>query len=598
MCRLAITYNAPNSLVAVLAQEQENGGTRPPVYWSKDKLALGFNRFPITSDSSNNEEFPVEGKRYVLCYNGEVYGYKKSLFTSSTFKSDVHFASTMLEKDGLDAFLKDIDWQGTFFIFDKKTSQAYIVVDQLNTAGYFYSHFNNTFISASEYSAVHEGLQKIKAPASATISIVKNGCYLLISKSGKITTKSYRPDYKKVFSGTTFSRSHFNQKVREVKKALYAAVVARIPQEGPVAVLCSGGIDSSIILAMTVAYLKKQHQLARLRVFTVGSVAPGAQSGSDLKNVLTLLKSLSVSPDKFLTTIEPAEIKKHKAAILRTAVFCEHPRLIPPNPILNTQVRNTVLMSTVLALVVKKSAHVKIVLTGDAADEVFAGYPSMRRGVKNGVALQQRIVDTLNDFPLNDAARVTLSSYYGAFFVGKEILKNKKAHPVEVRTPFTSHQVLRSVFSAHPDYLVGVYKSVEMSKFLLRLVGISYGVPKQITIRHKIPFNEGAVGLSNRDTDSIERDEAARSLPLTKAAPFLKHEKRVLSRLGMIAEGRQKAATELKNAPHLALAYYAYKAGLRELAKGDVFRKTKMDSIYTIGPKAVEYVPYKFITLG
>lgn len=594
MCRLAVTYNLPKVVIKRLAHLQKDGGNSAPVFWSKNNIDLGFNRFAVTTEKNVNQDFPAEGERYVLCYNGEVYGFKNQLFTESQFANDVYFALDKIEKYGLTVFLKDVDWQGAFFVHDKIKNESFIFVDQLNTAGYFYAVYRDSLISASEHAVVFAGLRAAGAPESTPINIVKNGNYLHISNSGKISEKTYRTDYKNVWKGSEFSKSDFKNKSSEIHNAVYEAVNARIPQTGPVAILCSGGVDSSFILSIVVNILRQKREMARLKVFTAGEPnLKKLKPESDLSNVLELLKSLKLNRKKFLKIIDINEIKKMQFQLLAKTVFCKFPRLIPPNPILNTQIRNTVLMSTLLALVIKNDKKIKVVLTGDGADEIFAGYNSMRKGVKNSGGLQKRVVETLRDFPLNDAARVALSAFYGSNFVSKNILKLKEHHPVEVRAPFTSHLVLRALATAHPDYLVSKLGNDIVSKYILRKAALLAKVPYAIAFRKKIPFNEGAVGLSNISPDETEILAAVKASKGIIVNDFLHRERKILTKLKLL-DAKQNLKVGKVDA-HFIAFIYAYKAGLKQLSMGAVFRNNVEESIYMPRKTDITYLPTKII---
>ena len=328
-------------------------------------------------------------------------------------------------------------------------------------------------MGASEQAVVHSGLKTLQALSTTPISIIKNGTYLRISKHGVIRTEAYRLDYRRVWSGQTSSSKDFSTISGALADILCQAVAARIPKDGSVATLCSGGVDSSLITTLVVKILKKKKQLNRLKIFTVGNLdLKSSTEENDLEHVLLLLRQLGLDPKYYLTIIPAEAVKKYQARVLRAGVFCTQPRLITPNPVLNSQVRHTVLMSTVLALINQWYPDIKSIITGDGADELFAGYDSMWQHAHTATTLRTRIIRKLSDFPLNDAARVALSAYHGAVLVGRNILDNEMAHPIEIRMPYTSHLVLRVLREASPHYLVGKFNGQLVSKYLLRTVAL------------------------------------------------------------------------------------------------------------------------------
>jgi asparagine synthetase B (glutamine-hydrolysing) len=276
-------------------------------------------------------------------------------------------------------------------------------------------------------------------------------------------------------------------------------------------------------------------------------------------------------------------------------------------------------MSLTLAEVVRRCPEAKVVLTGDVADELFAGYPSMRRGVRSRGAFVDRIREKLADLPLNDAARYTLASLHGCRTV-LGYTRNAEApharipwsasvgycpfhstpadHPIEVRTPFSSHHILEVLHEASADVLVGSIRGVFVSKFLLRVLGLYLGVPLAITIRAKVPFNHGGSGLSNDSRDCLETQAAKHWSPLREEqlCRMIIEEKSRLLQLGL-AEEAVGTDQILENRFEQIVAYFAAKhAGLDRLISGGTFREKMPDTVYATDLKDDLYVPAQMMT--
>jgi len=236
-------------------------------------------------------------------------------------------------------------------------------------------------------------------------------------------------------------------------------------------------VDSSLILTNVIRELRNRGELSRLKIFTLGDNSPTENERNDLMNVIALLEHLNIDREQ-LFVINPKSIRRWKEYLYKTKVFSDDPRIITPNPNLHSQVRHTVMMSALLAYIVKTHPKIKVVLTGDAADEIFAGYDSMSFKARNANEIRNNIVQKLIDLPLNDAARVSLACYNGT----SELLENfdgNNVHPIEVRSPFTSHLLLQSLVDAHPEYAINTLDGNVVTKYLLRYVAIRSGVPKK-----------------------------------------------------------------------------------------------------------------------
>jgi len=385
MCRIALVINAENNqVIQLMSGLQTNGSNIKPEFKSIDNNWFVTNRFGVTSQNQEQGEYPLESEKYLFAYNGEVYSFKDEVFDPTDDSSDVHFALGKIEQHGLDAFFKEADIQGTFFIYDKEKKISHIFNDQLNTSGCFYAQNGKQVIVAQEYSIVHRALSESGAPGDTPIHVLKNGSHMQISQEGEIAVSTYRNQYNELWSGRVdgvdeLTRSVIDGFIDNFNDTLTQAVHNRIPKEGTVGILCSGGVDSSIIFHLTYTYLKERGQLDRLKVFTLGSDnnTELEDKDNDLANVRQLLRAYGLPENETLVKIE--DNKKWKEYLYRNAVFNDHPSLIPANPA-SVQVRNTVQMSSVLASAIDKCPDLKTMLTGDFADEIFVGYPLLHRG--------------------------------------------------------------------------------------------------------------------------------------------------------------------------------------------------------------------------
>lgn len=509
MCRITLTTEGL-AVAERIAHLQRNGGTLPAEFCVRGGCAVGLNRFTVTSGTCPHGVFPLESERYLLAFNGEVYGFREQAFVNEPdFSSDGHFAMSLLLEHGVEAFFKEADLQGTFLVFDKLKEEWWCVVDQMNIAGCFYAHWGDKLIVASESAPIHQTLNELGVDQRVAIEVLLPGRALCRKKSGEISELILRPQGLELYKEKSREDAVFERFMRAFSPSLIESVRRRIPLQGPVGVLCSGGIDSSVILAIVAKLLSEANQLERLKIFTLGSKSQeAADKNLDEFHVRLLLRSLDLDPNKFLHVIFHESLEPVKTSLFRKYVFAEFPRLITPNPILRSQVRNTVMMSSLLSQIRSSYPEVISLLTGDGADELMAGYAEMLRAKETASAVCEEIIVRVANFPMTDGARVSLASFFGASAANWLENINAASAPVEIRMPFTSHLFMEALSLAHLDFLFGQIDGVRCNKFPLRLLGISLGIPKEIVVREKMQFNEGGTGDINGEPLELERTTA------------------------------------------------------------------------------------------
>jgi len=656
MCRIAALVNIPALLGRTIHRLQANGATRRPEIYAEQwrdgvetrTIELIHSRFDVTSSTLSTGAFPYRDPKYVFHHNGEIFAFKDQPYVGSRAVSDAHFASKHLSNHTVKAWLESLDFQGTIQLYDKVRRILYVAVDQLNTQGGFYAAWNKKVVVAEEVAIIETVLCKLKAPKEVPIHKIKGGRYLEVSENGEVKIHVYRRSADDVFSA---SGHHFNEvnsltvdsfrtHSEAFANAFIESVERRLPEVGPVAVLCSGGIDSAYLLQVVCTLLKTREEMGRLVVFTLGKDGlPVEDEENDWHNADRLFNNLDGIFDLKASGAKHIQISpdsKMVAELYRSKVFCsEVSRLITPDPVLNTQVRHTVRMSIVLAEIAWMYPDLKVVLSGDGADELFAGYNSMWEQCRSVDELRSHVVEKLHDLCINDCARVALAAFHGTCAAlkaerirpllsqrrskeAKWLLRNldtlsaedmltymdrhsvadkalrsalKALHPIEVRMPFTSHVVLESLKTAHPACLIGEINGRMISKFLLRYVALEAGLPLALGRRKKIPFHEGGTGVRNSQR-FVEEENAAKSYAKADIADLRRLNLEELRRLALYSPGNPTGATD----EQVVCLDRALHSGLARLLQTDAFRKQMPDCIYTTTDAAVRFIPGVYIS--
>lgn len=331
-----------------------------------DGVALGNTRLAII-DLSQRGHQPMFSYDKSLCitYNGEIYNFKevkrllehKYRFYSQTDTETILYA---YQEWGVKC-LEKLNGMFSFVIYDRKKDTLFGARDRIGQKPLKYYYSNGTFIFASEVKAILPLLPKradidpvaiddfltfqyVPSPKTGFKNIFKlpAGHYFLY-KNNKLSIRKY-----------WFLR--FNKKIalteREWEEELYfdieKSVKSHLVSDVPVGALLSGGLDSSMIVA-----LMAKNSSKRVHTFSIGfdddSFDESGYARMVAKQYETVHTQFSVSAKQLLDSIPQ---------LLKT--FDE--------PIGDNSILPMLLVSKLT------SAKVKVALTGDGGDENFAGY--------------------------------------------------------------------------------------------------------------------------------------------------------------------------------------------------------------------------------
>jgi asparagine synthase (glutamine-hydrolysing) len=226
-----------------------------------DKGVFGFNRLAIENVDKNLQPLKIDNKVFV--FNGEIYNYKDLIKRYDlNVKTEIEVIAALWEKFNVD-FVKKLDGMFAIAIFDKK---LYLFRDEFGKKPLY---FTKSGIFASEIKAILPFVKKeLNFDALAEFlaynsSIAPNTVYKGIYK---LTAGCYYDgEIKRWFD---FKRNE-NQKwtkenvVDEFEKLLIKSIEKRMQGEVEIGSLLSGGVDSSLIAAITSRYKK-------IKTFSIG----------------------------------------------------------------------------------------------------------------------------------------------------------------------------------------------------------------------------------------------------------------------------------------------------------------------------------------
>ncbi|WP_282035315.1 asparagine synthase (glutamine-hydrolyzing) [Metabacillus indicus] len=333
-------------------------------YYVDQHVRFGFRRLSIIDIEGGNQPLSYENERYWIIYNGEIYNYlelKKELEELGyEFKtnSDTEVIISLFSHKREES-LKDLRGMFSFLIWDKEKKELFGARDHFGIKPFFYLEDGQFLYCSSEMKSItylkntidvnveslHQYLtyQFVPEPLTMTKEIKKlQPGHYFIKKQGK--PMDIRAYWKPSFQPKDLS---LNTAKIEIQKALRDSVNMHMRADVPVGAFLSGGIDSSAIVALA----SEVHP--NLKTFTVGFKRDGF---SEIDMATQTAKELNVEHIHYL--VKPEDfIKELPKIIWHMDEPVADPAAVP------------------LYFVAREaSKHVKVVLSGEGADELFGGY--------------------------------------------------------------------------------------------------------------------------------------------------------------------------------------------------------------------------------
>ena len=419
------------------------------IYCSKNAL-LAHERLAIVDPASGNQPIFSKDKSLVLAANGEIYNHrtlKDNLSIDYAFQtnSDCEIILALYKQKGVD-FLDDLNGIFGFVLYDDNTDEYLIARDHMGIIPLYmgWDKFG-TFYIASELKALEGVCNKIE--------IFPPG-HFLSSKDSKLV-KWYKRDWMS-YESVSNNKTDLNL----LQNALEDAVHRQLMSDVPYGVLLSGGLDSSITSALAKKYSQKRIEsddqkaawYPQLHSFAVGLVG-----SPDLKAAKLVADHIGSIHHEVTFTIQEG------LDAIKDVIF--H---------LETYDVTTVRASTPMYLLARviKSMGIKMVLSGEGADEIFGGYLYFHKA-PNAEEFHKETVRKLEKLYQYDCLRAN---------------KSLAAWGIEGRVPFLDKEFIDVAMRINPkDKMIDKDK---MEKWVLRKSFESY-LPPAVAWRQKEQFSDG-----------------------------------------------------------------------------------------------------------
>ena len=333
----------------------------------ENNIGFGHRRLSILDVSlAGHQPFLSEDGRYVMVYNGEIYNFKefypelKSNGFDIRTTSDTEVLMKLFQLHGL-KMLNRLNGMFAFAIWDKLEKKLTLVRDRMGVKPLYYSFYNETLYFASEQKALftagvplkmaQDGLEeyifnRFVAGENTLYQNVKKvlpGHIMTIYESGKTTVEKWWNLKKEIQN-----QPEIKNPVEWFRETFDDSVKMRMVSDVPVGVMLSGGLDSSSILASL------HHQKYKdIQTFNIGFKEKE-------HNEAHLAKMMAKKFDYGFQTMQ-LEDKNLYDQLINATYFQDEPIMHLSEPHL-------------LAVSQMAKPSVKVLLSGEGADELMGGY--------------------------------------------------------------------------------------------------------------------------------------------------------------------------------------------------------------------------------
>ena len=442
----------PN-ILKMVKKVRHRGPDWSGIYSSKNAV-MAHERLAIVDPTSGKQPILSDDNTKAIAVNGEIYNHlelRDNFAKDYKFRtdSDCEIILALYKKNQYD-FLNQLNGIFAFALYDSDNDTYFIARDHMGIIPLYIGwDEKGTLYVASELKSLEGVCSKIE--------LFPPGHYLESSKGDYI--KWYNPEWVKFNNVSDATTS-----ISELHDSLSSAVKRQLMSDVPYGVLLSGGLDSSITSALAKRFSSKRIESGdtqdawwpQLHSFSVG-----LEGSPDLKAAKVVSDHIGTIHHEIIFTIQEG------IDALRDVIY--H---------LETYDITTVRASTPMYLMARaiKSLGIKMVLSGEGADELFGGYLYFHKA-PSAEEFHNETVRKLNKLHQYDCLRAN---------------KALAAWGIEGRVPFLDKEFIEVAMNINPkDKMINKDR---IEKWVIRKAFEDY-LPDEVLWRQKEQFSDG-VGYS------------------------------------------------------------------------------------------------------
>lgn len=335
-------------------------------YFKDNNVVLGFQRLSIIDTVTGNQPLYNETNDVVIIANGEIYNYKELTLDLEgkghkfSTRSDCEVIAHLYEEYGID-FLSKLNGMFAFALYDKKKNVMFLARDRVGIKPLYFYLDNNVIVFASEIKGVLAADEVAVTEGEDVVCEYLCFRYLVNSKTFFKSIRSLEPgeyvevsqDYCRFDKYKSISSYDINlwtdtDIVDEIDSTLTKAVQRQMMTDVPLGTQLSGGVDSSLV-----SHIAAKH-------------------GTELNAFTVSFNEASYDESEYAKLIASTSGLNYHQLVVNNREFTENlPKVIwyHDEPLCHANSVNMYLLCKYA------SNYVKVLLTGEGADELFAGYP-------------------------------------------------------------------------------------------------------------------------------------------------------------------------------------------------------------------------------
>lgn len=459
------TENKYIDILLLNARLMKHRGNQDNYKIINNQLLMYHNRLAINDLSSNGQQ-PILNNFISIIVNGEIYNYpelydlvKKEL-PNYTFKSksDSEIIIPLYILYGT-TFIQKIRGMFSFILYDIKKNIFLAARDPFGITSLYYALDNNRIIISSEL----KSLLKL----SANVKIFEPGKLFI----NDMFFTYYNPNWLSNTIETPIKLSNNICNYTELKDNLIKSLYSHIKlTDQPLGFLLSGGLDSSLMVAIA-TYLKKNNLINNeIKTFTIG-----LEGGNDIQYAEEVAKELKTNHTTYNFTFD--EVLENLEKII---YYIETYDI--------TTVRASI-CNYLLINKIKKDTDIKVLISGEGSDELFGGYLYFHK-CPSEEEMQLELVDKLTNLHKYDCLRSH---------------KSGMGNTIEVRVPFLDTDFVNYAMELNPKYkMINTEQPIE--KYILRKAfDNNEFLPNNILYRQKEQFSDGISNSENNLIDQLKQ---------------------------------------------------------------------------------------------
>jgi asparagine synthase (glutamine-hydrolysing) len=422
--------------------------------------AIAHERLAIVDPESGSQPLQTPDGKITLAVNGEIYNHeslRKQLKGPYTFssKSDCEVILPLYVEQGVQC-INDLEGMFAFVVFDSRDNSFFAARDHMGIIPLYIGwRADGGVCFSSELKAIKDDCIRFQIFPPGQI---------YDSKSCGFSTW-YTPSWKQQKAWKAIDAQN---DLLAIRHAFEDSVKGQIMSDVPWGVLLSGGLDSSLVAAVAVRHMQTLQKNGEIPQWggKIHSFCIGLKDSPDLKAAQTVADHLGTIHHSFTYTIQEgldalSDVIYHVETYDTTTIRAATPMFLMSRKI--------------------KALGVKMVLSGEGADEVFGGYLYFHKA-PNAEEFHHECVRKLNDLYLYDCCRAN---------------KSTAAWGVEARVPFLGKKFLDVAMSIHPSLKVCKDPATGKSRMEKHCLRQAFDdkenpyLPRHVLWRQKEQFSDG-----------------------------------------------------------------------------------------------------------